>query len=649
MRINNNLMALNTQRQYSINNSNSSNSVEKLSSGLRINRAGDDAAGLAISEKMRAQIRGLNMASKNSQDAISLLQTAEGALTETHSILQRMRELAVQSSSDTNASIDRNAIQAEVGQLANEIDDIANKTEFNSMKLLNVASAQASLPVTTVDSGAALGAINSVSANGAVAVNVDASSQAGAKASWNSIITRTDSAFEIGTGTVEFNGVTVTINTNDDGFPNGQISVSSATTADVNIDKDATETQMAFAIAWAFHSIASIHHDSPAADFTFSNTNAALIIQTNAMTDQYNALGLDYTNTSDGITSNDLVPATVSGVDETLGQYTFTIDNAIERVGATLDIGGQVFTAVASGAAGDQFNVGTDEAAQALSIAAAINGNATLGTRFTATTNAGQVILTEKAGQATGTDLNSITLAGNAVNAGDYAFSISTPITAGGKYTIDGTDIAVTADAADAGIVAGTAVLYNASASTQAANLANAVNANAALSVKYTAIAADNTITLTQNAGQEGIADMQVTTNTSSTGGFSATLQVGADAGDTLDISISGMSSSAIHVDGLDVTTHAGASAAVTTIDLAINTVSKQRAKLGAIQNRLEHKINNLNTTSENLSAAESRIRDVDMAEEMTDYTKNNILVQAATAMLAQANQAPQSVLQLLQ
>ncbi len=137
MRINNNIMAMNTHRQYAVNNSNVAKSTEKLSSGFRINRAGDDAAGLAISEKMRAQIRGLTMASKNSQDAISLVQTAEGALQETHSILQRMRELATQSASDTNDDgVDRAALHAEFAQLKSEIDDIANKTTFNGKELL---------------------------------------------------------------------------------------------------------------------------------------------------------------------------------------------------------------------------------------------------------------------------------------------------------------------------------------------------------------------------------------------------------------------------------------------------------------------------------------------------------------------------------
>jgi len=137
MRIQHNISALNTHRQLSFNNTQTAKNLEKLSSGFRINRAGDDAAGLAISEKMRGQIRGLEMASKNAQDSISLIQTAEGALTETHAILQRMRELAVQASNDTNVTADRTAIQSEIDALVSEVNRIAGNTEFNTQKLLD--------------------------------------------------------------------------------------------------------------------------------------------------------------------------------------------------------------------------------------------------------------------------------------------------------------------------------------------------------------------------------------------------------------------------------------------------------------------------------------------------------------------------------
>ncbi|WP_183186999.1 flagellin N-terminal helical domain-containing protein [Anoxybacteroides rupiense] len=173
MRIQHNISALNTHRQLAFNNTQAAKNLEKLSSGFRINRAGDDAAGLAISEKMRGQIRGLEMASKNAQDSISLIQTAEGALTETHAILQRMRELAVQASNDTNVSADRTAIQSEIDALVSEINRISQNTEFNTQKLLDGtfnnkvfhigANSGQSITLTIANMGASALTINSLS------------------------------------------------------------------------------------------------------------------------------------------------------------------------------------------------------------------------------------------------------------------------------------------------------------------------------------------------------------------------------------------------------------------------------------------------------------------------------------------------------
>ena len=154
MRINHNLTAMNTHRQLSVNNSEVAKSTEKLSSGLRINRAGDDAAGLSISEKMRGQIRGLDMASRNSQDGISMIQTAEGSLNETHDILQRMRELAVQGANDTNVTVDRTAIDKEFQQLSKEIVRIKDNTEFNTQKLLNGTAGTGGAGTITLQVGA---------------------------------------------------------------------------------------------------------------------------------------------------------------------------------------------------------------------------------------------------------------------------------------------------------------------------------------------------------------------------------------------------------------------------------------------------------------------------------------------------------------
>lgn len=383
MRINHNISALNTYRSLSNNNTVTSKSLEKLSSGLRVNRAGDDAAGLAISEKMRGQIRGLDQASRNAQDTISLIQTTEGALNETHSILQRMRELAVQSGNDTNTTVDRNEIQKEVNQLIEEIDRIGNTTEFNTQRLLN--------------------------------------------------------------GDKKALATTI----------NGSISVSKTTAG-------------------------------------FSAT---------------------LSTTADGQTLN--------------GAITIT------KIAATT-------TAGAAGTA--DFVIG----------------------------NPGSL-----AGAATGL---SATLA---------------------TFTVAGMSIDLTA---------------------------------------MSTIAVGETITITFKAAEaaNGITN-------------AITAQIGANSGQTMSVGIDDMRSAALGVSTVKIDTSTNASAAVAQVNNAIERVSAQRSKLGAYQNRLEHTINNLGTASENLTASESRIRDVDMAKEMMEFTKNSILSQAATAMLAQANQQPQGVLQLLQ
>lgn len=187
MRINNNIMALNAHRQLGVNQANASRSMEKLSSGLRINRAGDDAAGLAISEKMRGQIRGLNQASRNAQDGISLIQTAEGSLNESHAILQRMRELAVQSANDTNTDADRAELQKEVSSLIAELDRVGGNTEFNTQKLLDGSFTGKEIHI-GANSGQTLTiGINDMTANGLTVDSVDIATQSGADAAIVSI------------------------------------------------------------------------------------------------------------------------------------------------------------------------------------------------------------------------------------------------------------------------------------------------------------------------------------------------------------------------------------------------------------------------------------------------------------------------------
>ena len=400
MVVQHNMSAMNATRNLGNVSNSLSKSTEKLSSGYRINRAGDDAAGLAISEKMRGQINGLSRASTNAQDGVSLIQTAEGALTETHSILQRMRELAVQAASDTNTDDDRTQIQNEIDQLTNEVDRIASTTEFNTMKLLD---------------GSRTGAVSA----------------------------KDGSAYVEG---------------------------------------------------------------------TFTNSNASVSITSDKS---------DTSNFTD-----------------------------VFRIEITKDCD----------TASELASSGTDK-------------------------------------NCTVTDLFGNT----------------------SKVAFNGSTIEIDSDGTNKTVLTITGLK---------------------------SLKAGDVITITNNAA--------VASKAADTGKDALRLQVGANAGQEVTMGINSMKATDLKIatttgTALEVTTQAKASLAINAYDLAIQKVSTERAKMGAIQNRLEHTISNLDTSAENLQAAESRIRDTDMAEEMTNYSKNNILQQAGQSMLAQANQSTQGVLSLLQ
>ena len=464
MIINHNISALNTYRQLTINNNAGSRSLEKLSSGYRINRAGDDAAGLAISEKMRGQIRGLNMASKNAQDGISLIQTAEGALNETHSILQRMRELAVQAANGTNTDADRAEIQKEIEQLKSEINRISTDTEFNTMKLLDGSLSNK----VTIDDN------NNTAKLTAVEVIDD-----------NLIVT--------GNYNINFSDVNVQYAYDNDNL--GDIGVD-----DVSYDANDPD---AVKLAMGTYTLELVETDDDTYTLTLTDKATGEVVGT----------------TEEGVT---IAPTAEAGDTATVFGFTLTWDVGAAVEEGSIDITVTAdFTATVTGPDGEK--IGTTE----------VTGNTT-----------------------------------GVVNVGGFKINFD-------NFLAEGETI-VEAEA-------------------------NAVS-----------------------------------------------FQIGANEGQMTKLVISDMSSEALKVDAIDLTTAESASKAIGIVDEAILKVSSERAKLGAIQNRLEHTINNLGTSSENLTAAESRIRDVDMAKEMMEYAKNTILQQAAQAMLAQANQAPQGVLQLL-
>ena len=480
MIINHNLQAMNTHRQLGIANTGSAKSMEKLSSGYRINRAGDDAAGLAISEKMRGQIRGLNQASRNAQDGISLIQTAEGALDETHAILQRMRELAVQSSTDTNTDADRANIQDEIDQLASEITRISETTEFNTMKLLD---------------GSFEGKKFHIGANEGQNISFDVKDMSSKALELQSETKKYESAdvnssnldiftYEGGRVEIEFKAA-VTI---------GGSQVDTVNTDKVKVNKDDT---------------GKLTVTYGEAGITLEDLKAALAEHGAqvAVNDADNAIDLTKLN----------------GETVKVGQF-----NQADITINSIDI--QV----------------TNKEVSAIEV---VKGDTNLA-KTTAELKDGKLTITLGADATSGTNTD-----------GDYINNILK----------------------DAGI---TGVVFD-------------------------------------GAVAEGKSDK--------------IKLVATDEGDAKEVTI-----------GIDVSNQARASKAITTINSALENVSKERSKLGSIQNRLEHTIKNLDTSAENLQASEARIRDVDMAKEMMEQTKQNILQQASTAMLAQANQAPQTVLQLL-
>ncbi|RKD32336.1 flagellin [Thermohalobacter berrensis] len=512
MRINHNISALNTYRQLSFNNINTQKSLEKLSSGYRINRAGDDAAGLAISEKMRAQIRGLGQAQRNAQDGISLIQTAEGALNETQSILQRMRELAVQSANDTNVDVDREALQNEIDQLAQELTRIANTTEFNQKTLLNGGITQSGVGEVKFHIGANQGQDVSlaIAAMDAYSLGV-ARDVTETSATVNGSVISNVEFDENNLGSAVVDGANITFNAADN----------TGTAASVTLDSGAGTI--------------TITDGSASADAN----NIKIELTTNSSDT------LDVSASGDTIT---IALANSTSSNNTAG----AIETALQGLGTVNGVDVSDWT---------------------------VSGDATW-----------------TSGPPTSASVSATSLSGGAdPNAAETIVTISDG-TNTQNITVNDTDTSVSIDS---GVFAG--------------------------------ISFDVSDVTTLNSGNDSINVSQTV--------YSATAATFSGGEKTADASVKG---------GIDISTQTAASSAIDTIDTALTKVSEERAKLGAYQNRLEHTINNLGTASENLTAAESRIRDVDMAKEMMQFTKMNILQQAAQAMLAQAQQQPQGVLQLL-
>ncbi len=597
MRIQHNIAAMNAYRNYNINTSAVSKNLEKLSSGYNINRAGDDAAGLAISEKMRAQITGLNAASKNVKDGISLVKTAEGAMQEVQDMLNRMVNLATQSANGTyDNEVDRANLQKEVDQLRSEINRIADSANFNGIKLLDgsLEAGQTDIkwlgspnetPVTPLLDGQLVtkeptpgkysidfGKLSFSNASTAdetvtfqltttisIAITVEAGKTKDGAELLEEIKTKLDAA----AGTLG-TGADATAAAGD-----GKLQIDGIT---YNLSLDGTKLVLEM-------------DSAPTADVT--TDFKANFVTSNYASNRVIATGVEQVQVTPEV---EAVPT--SG--RVYGQAELSLTDALTADGNAIKIGDETYVFARKQGTLDKFadskahvidltdikatTWGAAEFAKAASrVAAAAAGNS----RFHVGANVGatgRLTFTEKEG---GVDYNVNNLAGD-----------------DGKATANGASTTPDAKAADwKGLI--------------------------------------STGTLALGAAPKGTA---------------LTLQIGdtSDSFNQLKVSIGDIHTKALKIDGINIGTQTGAQAAVDTIKNAINTVSSIRGTLGATQNRLEHTQNNLSVMKENIQDAESTIRDTDVAEEMMAYTKNNILVQSAQAMLAQANQIPQGVLQLL-
>jgi flagellin len=620
MRINHNIQALNAYRNLAANQLSVSKNLERLSSGLRINRAADDAAGLAISEKMRSQIRGLEMAERNALDAISLIQTAEGALNEVHSILQRMRELAVQAANDTLEPSDRAAIQAEIDQLTKEIDRIADTTQFNQ-KLLFSGKAEGR-PFATTNIPNVIQYDTSVPGSNTWkgVVYADPSFQGGFDLEIPSAIAQA-SAAELEGVKITINGRTYEFDTNSDGVTSGNIMINlnglnthqTADNAEVN-----RLNQIANAIQSAIQANDPdlvVNLQPAVGDSTDDGnvTNAILSIRTkDAASPADFQTGGKYENvakvniTGGGGDASEFIFKDLEGTtfnpDGTNATAKFAKADSSQpaavqisfaempKDGDQLQIDGYVFT-FKDKPSSDAYSSGTTT----------------------------YEISIRQDRQSMLNDIKTILRAGQLDNDTNLA-------------ALNSVD------------VIGTATLSLTTSKTNNGDTYQANGNAAGLEIKLV----DNDFA--QNAGAVLNLEMQIGANESETMKFdisvmdAVALGLAREADHQTPITQSGLNA----VAGIDVTTAVAARAAITTVDEAIRKVSEERGKLGALQNRLEHTINNLKTANENLTSAESRIRDTDMAQEMAEFTKNNILTQAAQAMLAQSNQLPQGILQLL-
>lgn len=677
--INTNIASLNAQRNLSSSSSSLTTALQRLSSGLRINSAKDDAAGLAISQRMSSQIGGLNQASRNANDAISLAQTAEGALSGIGDNLQRLRTLAVQAANSTNSDSDRATIQTEVSSLVAEIGRVASTTEFNGIKLLDGSFTSQAFQV-------------GANANQTISVSVGGATTAKLGATQASSLTASNNGTALVSGDITINGVAVGGSTaaSDTSSRTGNAASAIAKVAAINAVSDqtgVTATADVNEVGGAAMTLANLTgtltiNGVTTASITTGGADAAadraaVISAINAISGQTGVVASDGGTSASGVklTAADGRNITVSAATltsaatgianagagtTTYGKYTLTSAAAITVTGnATNLLNAGVIagtystqTAYSSSTAGTATafvagdfkingtligaSVATSDnasyfgaAASAISKAAAINSLSSQ-TGVTATANANTVAGTGQvlAGLTGTLTVNGITTAsittGGTDAAADRAAVISAINAISGQTGVKAIDGGTSA--AGVSLVAADGRNITVTATTLTSAATGIANAGAG-TTSYGTFTLSSAKTFTVEAGTTG-------TTSATTGMVNAGAYGAGRSGQSLST--------------IDVSTASGASDAITAIDNAIASINSSRADLGAIQNRFTSTISTLQSTSENLSAAKSRIVDADFAAETANLTRGQILQQAGTAMLAQANSLPNGVLALL-
>ena len=659
MVVQHNMQAMNANRMLNVTTSTQAKSTEKLSSGYKINRAADDAAGLTISEKMRKQIKGLDQASTNAEDGVSAVQTAEGALTEVHSMLQRMNELAVQASNGTNSESDRSAIQDEISQLTTEIDRVAETTKFNETYLLkgNTDGTTSDMKINAHDAGLK-GVLTDNGDNATFELPKDL--EKGDK------VTIAGTEYTIGdkAGTSTTDGYDTYANVKDSVISAGDSVTDTNGNTYKFVDKIANANNWNAGTKFTITDEQGNSKEYTIADATdltqmqIKNTDAKELIAKELANPSHKVTMTAY---NDGTTTKDVNAEVVSSLDNkersSVAWAGKTVDAFATTTTANGGLGSADGSAVKSVSIGGKDTTITTKKPVSSSDIADVVGSMKAGDKL----KVGNTTLTiadktdAKNGEYTVTDaLKAINVNADDMDAVEFAIKSSNKdgikMLASKGITNDATaDATPTLDGTNAVTVVG---------ATSSDNNANTITKAEA----YEKMAKE--LQTASSIGTDDGAEAKVTNHgngkftiekgtASVTDSLSFSLHVGADADMTnkITVGIDSMSAAGLGIKGINVKDDSGMAAtyAIDAIADAVSKVSAQRSSLGAVQNRLEHTIANVDNVVENTTSAESRIRDTDMAEEMVNYSKNNILAQAGQSMLAQANQSNQGVLSLLQ